>query len=107
MCEVCGVCYGELPHFSTKQALKLHVKTVHDEDIVHKCEICGKTFVQRGHLKFHVKTLHNQINSHECVSCHKRFGKKIIWKFTGKQYMKISKVTHVSLVKNALAKGVI
>ena len=70
ICEICK------KTFSSKQNLKRHVKTVHDEVREHKCDICGITFVHKMDLEIHFKRIHKNIKAYKCDYCEKRFGKK-------------------------------
>ena len=53
--ELCGLC-GE--KFQDKEAMMLHMVS-HTEKQQHSCNVCQKTFAQKGHLNRHIKN-HSQ-----------------------------------------------
>ena len=63
----CSSCEGE---YKTERDLERHVGTVHLK-LRLECDICGKTFPEKGKLQSHVKHIHNE-NLH-CSFCDKDY----------------------------------
>ena len=59
--------------FSQAKTMRYHIKTVHRDEKVHKCDACTRTFSQSGNLKTHIDTVHNGQKDHKCESCGKSF----------------------------------
>jgi uncharacterized Zn-finger protein len=62
--------------FKDKGHLNRHIRTVHEGDKPHECEICNKTFGQKGYLDTHIRTVHEDDKPYECKICNKSFGHK-------------------------------
>ena len=75
--------------FSKKCVLRDH-QMAHKREKPYKCEICEKTFTQRGNLKTHQKC-HNNQNGFKCTfeNCNKTFATK--------SYLKIHLKSHIGL----------
>uniref|UniRef100_A0ABD2WUY8 C2H2-type domain-containing protein n=1 Tax=Trichogramma kaykai TaxID=54128 RepID=A0ABD2WUY8_9HYME len=52
--------------FGQKGYLNKHIKMVHDSRKPFECEICSKSFGRKHYLEYHIDTVHNQ------VECKKR-----------------------------------
>lgn len=65
----CQLCDGV---FTTANALKRHCRT-HTGEKPYECDICHKTFSQRGNLTTHRVTVHCETKPHVCVQCGKSF----------------------------------
>ena len=46
--------------FAVDDSLKRHILQVHEGIKNHKCEFCGKSFVQSGTLNRHIQSVHYQ-----------------------------------------------
>ena len=44
--------------FGGRGDLNRHQRTVHENEMSHKCKICPKSFGGKGHLKRHQSTIH-------------------------------------------------
>ncbi|XP_063437223.1 uncharacterized protein LOC134718551 [Mytilus trossulus] len=65
----CSLC----PKTFTRASGKLiHMKTVHERLRPFKCDICTKTFSNRGNLQKHLM-VHNNERPHKCQQCNKAF----------------------------------
>ena len=51
----CDVCDKIL---RTRDSLRCHVKTIHEDERHFLCEDCGRSFAQKQHLKLHTETKH-------------------------------------------------
>ncbi|XP_071129153.1 oocyte zinc finger protein XlCOF6-like [Mytilus edulis] len=70
-CQICKNFY-----FS-EYSLKIHLKRMHAENLVHTCRNCGKSFNQRYNLFIHMKYHYNQIpRPFACKECGKTFTSK-------------------------------
>ena len=56
--------------------MREHIKIVHEEKKLYKCDTCGKSFKQAAHMKEHIGMVHLGINLYKCDSCSKSFYKK-------------------------------
>ena len=70
VCTICG---------NSVYDLDKHMKTMHskEEDQEHKCQYCGKGFIDLHYLKVHENNVHTKINieKKECPKCGKLFSR--------------------------------
>ena len=57
--------------FDTKKSLKMHIKTIHPQNI--KCKLCEQTFEQNCDLEVHIKADHEPSGKYKCDTCGKSF----------------------------------
>ena len=63
----CNICFME---FSSADAIKIHVNTIHEGMKNFKCEICTNAFATDFDLQKHHKRMHNEsLTIHECPKC--------------------------------------
>lgn len=58
--------------FKTKGAMENHFR-LHLNHKQHKCNICGKVYVQQANLKYHMIAAHENRRPFKCGVCHKTF----------------------------------
>ena len=56
--------------------MKRHLRTVHDGIKDHKCEHCGKEYIEKKSLRTHIKREHDNIRDEKCHQCGKLFFSK-------------------------------
>lgn len=54
---------------SSKNALYIHIKTVHRRIRDHKCDFCGAGFLGSSHLKDHIMGVHLNLRHFKCEDC--------------------------------------
>ena len=59
--------------FSRQELLKLHTQRVHEGRRDHKCDKCGKSFFRSEQLKDHINSVHEGRKDYVCSSCGKGF----------------------------------
>ena len=64
------------PIIWTKNHLKTHVRTVHENDKPFTCLICKLSFRQKWTLNQHFKTFHLNDKPFTCLICKQSFGYK-------------------------------
>jgi len=62
--KICHLCGYETKY---KEALKVHIKTTHENITRFSCTECDKKFYAKSHLKRHIKAAHRK--SIECIKC--------------------------------------
>ena len=63
-----------------KVNLKRHIRTVHEKQKDHKCDLCGKEYFAKKRLNEHIKRDHDKIRDEKCNQCGKNFFTKDILK---------------------------
>ena len=63
-----------------KVNLKRHIRTVHDKQKDHKCDLCGKEYFAKKRLNEHIKRDHDKIRDEKCNQCGKFFYTKELLK---------------------------
>ena len=63
-----------------KVNLKRHIRTVHDKQKDHKCDLCGKEYFAKKRLNEHIKRDHDKIRDEKCNQCGKFFFTKELLK---------------------------
>ncbi|MCG3223038.1 MAG: C2H2-type zinc finger protein [Candidatus Heimdallarchaeota archaeon] len=69
-CDSCG------KHFTRKDGLTRHIKTVHNKEKMHKCPKCGLAFSRKDMVNRHVRDVHLKIKNHVCKECGMKFAHK-------------------------------
>ncbi|XP_052069588.1 oocyte zinc finger protein XlCOF6-like [Mytilus californianus] len=70
----CKICKN---FYFSEYSLKIHLKRMHTENLVHTCRTCGKNFNQRYNLFIHMKYHYSQIpRPFACKECDKNFTSK-------------------------------
>ena len=63
--------------FVMKHELKKHQFAAHiNQQTVHSCTLCDKTFTKRTGLQNHIKTVHEEKRRYGCEVCGKAFRKR-------------------------------
>ena len=62
--------------FGEKGHLNRHINTVHLKKRNFKCDQCDKTFGQKNDLKTHINTVHLKQRNFKCDHCNESFGRK-------------------------------
>ena len=67
----CDLCDN---HFSSKQMMNLHVKTLHEgkRQLV-RCDLCDKYFSTKQVLQRHKQSFHEGRKDHKCSTCGREF----------------------------------
>ena len=69
----CGVCQKLL---SSRETLKIHLETVHENKKDFECDTCNKKFYTKRVLSQHIKMVHMRKRENQCPACPKKFSKK-------------------------------
>ena len=91
-CEICQ------QTFTKKSSVKTHIDTVHLKLKPHKCEDCGKSFLQASHLNFH-SDIHNNIRF-RCTFCKKDFSRRHVLNEHIKKHTENKLKDHISILFN-------
>ena len=62
--------------FKAQGALTRHVKIVHENHKIHKCDDCQKKFSSPSDLKRHVNGVHQNVKEFQCEMCSKSFSQR-------------------------------
>lgn len=61
---VCNIC---TKHFSSMNALRVHIRSMHDGEI-HQCSYCNQRFKYKGNVKRHIASVHEGVK-YACLFC--------------------------------------
>ena len=57
-----------------------HIRTVHEKQKDHKCDLCGNEYFEKKRLSEHIKRDHDKIRDEKCNQCGKQYFTKELLK---------------------------